>query len=286
MPWEVCFIIIPSRFYHNDTSYRNLTPNPHQGNIGCGFMFKPDASFSDSLRFKHYGALYLLSGRGLYEDEYGRRIPLYPGNYIQRLPGVSHSSTVYSTGDWLEFFICFDAETYEHLAALDLLSREPVIHPGLSSALFQQSIYLLDCMKKWPNEKLPFLYLQLQEFAISLFQRSLHKQMDPGTQILMQKASELLCTPPDFPSAQKVASDLELSYESFRKKFKQYFRSSPAAYQLNSRINYSKMLLINTDKPLNEIALLCHFSDAFAFSKAFKKQYGISPSHFRMMYLL
>lgn len=70
-------MIIPSRFYHNDTSYRNLTPNPHQGNIGCGFMFKPDASFSDSLRFEHYGALYLLSGRGLYEDEYGR---CFPGN--------------------------------------------------------------------------------------------------------------------------------------------------------------------------------------------------------------
>lgn len=276
---------IPSHFYHNDTAYRDLGPNPRHGNISCGFLFKPDASFSDSHCFDHYGALYLLSGKGLYKDGQGHHIPLYPGNYLQRLPGVSHSSTVYPTGDWLEFFVCFDTETYEHLADLDLLSQEPVIHPGLSSVHFQQAVYLLDCMKQWPNEKLPFLYLQLQEFAISLYQRSLHKQMDPGTQLLMQKASELLCTPPEFPSAQNVAADLGLSYENFRKKFKQYFRTSPAAYQLNSRINYSKTLLINTTKPLNEIALLCHFSDAFTFSKAFKKQYGISPSHFRLMYL-
>lgn len=276
---------IPECYYKNDAIYRNLTNDNRNGVINCGFMFKPDASYSQSLSFEHYGAFYLLSGRGIYQDELGRRISLYPGNYVQRLPGVPHSTLVEPTGDWLEFFICFGADTYHHLEALDLLSSEPVIHPGLSPILFQKCIHILNCMKHWPNSKQATLYLNLQDFAIELYQRSLHKQMDPATQLLMQKASELLCTPPEFKSAHETAATLNMTYESFRKKFKQYFRVSPAAYQLNSRINYSKTLLLNTNKTLNEIALLCHFSDAFAFSKAFKKQYGISPSIFRQMYL-
>lgn len=275
---------IPERFYKNDTIYRSITNSSRNGVINCGFLFKPDTTYSDSLRFEHYGAFYLLSGKGLYQDEYGRKIPLHPGDYIQRIPDVTHSVTIHSTGDWLEFFVCFGAETYHHLTNLNLLSADPVIHPGLSPILFQKCTYLLDCMKNLPNDKQSVLYLYLQEFAMELYQRSLHNQMEPAVQGLLQKASELLCASPDFPSAQEVAHLLDMSYENFRKKFKQYFRMSPAAYQLTSRINYSKTLLLNTDKTLNEIALLCHFSDAFAYSKAFKKHYGISPSVFRLMY--
>lgn len=276
---------IPEKYYKNDTIYRNITSSSRDGVINCGFMYKPDSSFNQFDCFEHYGAFFLLSGRGIYQDKHGEKILLYPGDYVQRLPGVPHATLVQPTGDWLEFFICFGAETYQHLVNLDLLSPKPVIHPGLSPLLFQKCTYLLDCMKTWPNDKQSLLYLNLQEFAMELYQRSLHKQMKPETQILMQKASELLCTPPEFTSAQEVAFLLNMSYENFRKKFKQYFRSSPSAYQLTSRINYSKTLLLNTKKSLNEIALICHFSDAFAFSKAFKNQYGISPSIFRQMYL-
>lgn len=93
------------------------------------------------------------------------------------------------------------------------------------------------------------------------------------------------CDPPDFISPREAAAKLDMGYESFRKKFKVYFHDSPSAYQLNARINYSKTLLLDTEKCLNEIALLCHFSDTFAFSKAFKKYYGVAPSVFREMHL-
>ena len=282
---EVFAMGISQSYFKNDSVYGNLSRNPRNGTIGCGFLFKPDASYSQSLCFEHYGAFYLLSGKGMYRDESGRETPVYAGDYVQRLPDVPHSTTVYPTGDWLEFFICFGAETYEHLADLNLLSREPVIHPGLSTILFKKCAYLLAYMKNGSGDRQPFLYLQLQEFAMELYQHSLHKQMGLGVQRLMQKASELLCTPPEFKSPHEVAALLDMGYENFRKKFKAYFHDSPSVYQLNARINYSKTLLLDTKKSLNEIALLCHFSDAFAYSKAFKKYYGIAPSLFRQMYL-
>lgn len=283
--WERRVMGIPENYFKNDCMYGSISDDSRNGTIGCGFLFKPDASFSESLCFDHYGAFYLLSGRGLYQDESGREILLHPGDYVQRLPDHPHSTTVYPDGNWLEFFICFGAETYEHLANLNLLSREPVIHPGLSAIFFKKCTCLLEYMKSWSNDRQPFLYLQFQEFAMELYQRSQCRQMDPGMQRQMQKASELLCGAPEFPSPQEVAAALGIGYENFRKKFKLYFHGSPASYQLQARINYSKTLLLDTGKSLNEIALLCHFSDAFAYSKAFKKYYGISPSLFRQMYL-
>lgn len=272
-------------YFKNDTVYGNLFGDPVNGTVGCGFLFKPDASYSQTLCFEYYGAFYLLSGKGVYRDADGTAYPLTAGDYVQRLPHRSHSTEICPTGDWLEFFICFGKETYEHLANLQLLSRSPVIRPGISPILFRKCAVLLETMKHCPHDRLPSVYLQLQEFAIELHQQSQHRQMDFGLQRTMQRASELLCTPPAFPSPQQVASELQMGYENFRKKFRAYYHDAPASYQLNARMNYSRTLLLDTRKSLNEIALLCRFSDAFAFSKAFKKHYGISPSLFRQMYL-
>lgn len=276
---------IPASYYKTDTIYRTLTGVRRNGELGCGFMYKPDSTFSDTYCFDYYGAFLLLDGSGYHTDQYGKRVPVYPGDFVQRIPDAPNSTEVIPDGKWLEFFVSFGTDTFLHLVDVGLLSDQPVIHPGLSSLILQKCAYLLRCMKSWPNDKQPQLYLNLQEFAIELYQRSLHKQMDHRTQLLMQRAAELLCASPEFPSAQATAQRLGMNYETFRKKFRQYFRCSPAAYQLTARITYSKTLLLNTRKNLNEIALICHFSDAFSYSKAFKKYYGISPSYFRQMYL-
>lgn len=92
----------------------------------------------------------------------------------------------------------------------------------------------------------------------------------------------MLCENPEKKiTGQMVANRLDMGYESFRKKFKSLYHISPNAYQLNYRINYAKTLLSDERKTLEEIAVLCGFSDGFAFSKAFKKRCGISPEQFR-----
>ncbi len=230
---------IPDSYYQTDTIYRSLNGSRPNGELGCGFMYKPDNSFSSTHCFDYYGAFLLLDGSGFHTGLHGKRVPIYPGDFVQRLPDIPNHTEVTPDGKWLEFFVVFGADTFRHLTDIGLLSDQPVFHPGLSSLIFRKCTYLLECMKTWPNDKQPQLYLNLQEFAIELYQRSLHKQMDANTQLLMQKASEMLCASPSFPSAQEVSLRLDMKYETFRKKFRQYFRCSPAAYQLTARINYS-----------------------------------------------
>lgn len=276
--------IAPS-FFKSDCFYEQLSGNTSQGRIGCGFLFKPSTAFTQTQCNDYYSAVYLLSGSGFYRDEVGREVSLRPGDLIQRLPGLSHTTEISPAGDWLEFFVHFGPEAFENLVQLGILSREPVLHPGLSNALFEKCTGLIDYARSCSGERLPSLYLLLQEFTIELHQLARHNQLSPRLQSSMEQAAELLCAPPEFIPPQDAAALLGMGYVNFRKKFTLYFNCSPAAYQLKGRLSHSKTLLLNTKLKLEEIAQQCRFSDAFSYSKAFKKAYGISPSVFRKMYL-
>ena len=130
---------IPRAYFSNATVHRSLSPSPEDGILSCGFLVKPTARDTDrDLVFSYYGGFLLLSGGGEYQDAAHPSIPLRPGCFVQRLPGVPHSTIVRPTGDWLEFFVCIGREVFESMANLGLLSREPVLFPGLTEHLCGQ----------------------------------------------------------------------------------------------------------------------------------------------------
>jgi AraC-like DNA-binding protein len=59
----------------------------------------------------------------------------------------------------------------------------------------------------------------------------------------------------------------------------------PGDYLLQYRLNQAKKLLITNRSPLHEVAQAAGFNDPFHFSKAFKKQFEISPSDFRAKFI-
>ena len=73
------------------------------------------------------------------------------------------------------------------------------------------------------------------------------------------------------------------------KYFIQFFHShtgySPKQYRIHQRMNYSVKLLADPANTLAHIAMRLHFSDQYAFSKAFKKYYGEAPGAFRKQYV-
>ncbi len=75
--------------------------------------------------------------------------------------------------------------------------------------------------------------------------------------------------------------DVYMSENGFILKFKREMGVTPLAYLNRIRIRKSKEYLLNTNKPLSEIASLCGFENAYYFSNAFKRQVGVSPREFR-----
>jgi len=70
---------------------------------------------------------------------------------------------------------------------------------------------------------------------------------------------------------------------SFSRRFRQLFGKSPVAYMTQLRTNRAKELLIAGNwTNMREVAQQCGFHDEFYFSRRFKKQHGVAPTHYRL----
>jgi AraC-like DNA-binding protein len=72
-----------------------------------------------------------------------------------------------------------------------------------------------------------------------------------------------------------------VSRSSLQREFSEHFGISPKQYIIKLRMNLALRLLVEARLPVREIALSCGFLDEKYFSRAFKKQYGCSPSEMR-----
>ena len=78
-----------------------------------------------------------------------------------------------------------------------------------------------------------------------------------------------------------LAREATISQFHFIRKFQEAFGCSPYRYQLNKRLEMSLALLQDNSLYINDVASRMGFCDIYAFSKAFKKKYGICPSKLR-----
>lgn len=87
---------------------------------------------------------------------------------------------------------------------------------------------------------------------------------------------------PEIPwSVEGLAKIASLSRAAYAKKFKDYTGETPANYVSKVRIQKSLNLLRTTDRTIADIAESLGFSDAFSFSKVFKKIQGHPPKEYR-----
>jgi AraC-like DNA-binding protein len=72
-----------------------------------------------------------------------------------------------------------------------------------------------------------------------------------------------------------------LSVPQLVRQFRAVYGKTPYQYLVNERLKRSAQLLSDTNIHVNEIANLCGFEDASAFSRAFKKYYQRQPTSYR-----
>ncbi len=82
-------------------------------------------------------------------------------------------------------------------------------------------------------------------------------------------------------SSEALASLACMSRNYFISRFKQTFGISPHQYQIMRRIEQARIRLLKTSDTLSHISEDLGFSDAFHFSRVFKKVTGWSPNNFR-----
>ena len=78
-----------------------------------------------------------------------------------------------------------------------------------------------------------------------------------------------------------IALLCDISPIYFRKLFQKIYKTSPIKYLIKIRINKAKEFLRGDYLSISDIAKLTGFSSVYTFSKAFKKETGISPSEYK-----
>ena len=79
----------------------------------------------------------------------------------------------------------------------------------------------------------------------------------------------------------EMAHQVTLSPSRFCAIFRRCFGLPPGEYQRNTRLTAAKLLLLDSEKTIEQIAYQLGFDDPFHFSKSFKKNSGMSPRQYR-----
>ena len=253
------------------------------GILACGFMTKPTKEHSQyDFMIDYYSCFVLLSGSGYYYTENNEKYPIQVGDFVQRLPGVCHSTEIVPDGTWLEFFISFGRSTYDYLCSLNLLPIDsPVIRIDYDESTLQAFHHILKQMKDVHDEDLSFLSLKLQKLVLSLLNPFKSASSTDSTNDNLEEACRLLSSDISITiSLEDIASAINMSYENFRKQFRDYVGMSPAKYRIEQRMKHAKLMLLSGNS-IKETALLTGYSDTYSFTKQFSHTVGISPGRFK-----
>lgn len=79
----------------------------------------------------------------------------------------------------------------------------------------------------------------------------------------------------------KLAKSAGLSSRQLERLFRKYLNRSPARYYVELRLNRARLLLLQTNMPIIDVALACGFVSASHFSKCYRDFFGKTPRHER-----
>ena len=79
-------------------------------------------------------------------------------------------------------------------------------------------------------------------------------------------------------SPKLVAEEVGISTRQLERLFKRYFNITPHAYMMTLRLERARCLLQQTQMSVTSVAIACGFSGQSAFSKRYKRHFGIFPT--------
>ena len=268
--------------YENQTVYRTMGENPNSGILACGFLKKAVDPNKEAIveqhTFRYYGALLVLSGEGRYEDDQGNDYMLSQGSFVQRLPGRMHKTIVNSTPLWQEFFICIGKELFDSLNSLNIINGKcPVLFLPNAVERIGDYVRFYRDLKSCPQEQLPAMLLRALDLLYSIQSKNeegCQKRRDSDIAQALNYIDEHIR---EHIRTDCICSQSGISYESFRKRFREITGKSPYAYILNKKMELSVHIMLHEGKTVSQTAWELGYPDVYSFSKQFKKSKGVSP---------
>lgn len=231
-----------------------------------------------------YAIVLVNNGQGQFCDDAGFSCALEPGDLLILFPEVGHVYGPAKGNYWNETFVVFEGAIFDLWRAHGVLNpTKPRIRLGRSDYWQKRLIVALWGYDKPGRGAALARLCRFQELLAEMLEQDGQASSDEGDWLAL--ASSLLKVnigkPVDYRA---ISAKLNMSYETFRKRFTRESGVSPGRYLMQQRVQLACELLLRDSVSVKETGIRLGFCDEFHFSRQFKKTVGMTPTAFRKFF--
>lgn len=242
-------------------------------------------SFTSMRVLGSYALVYLTAGSGIYQLQGQTPRPCRAGDILVVFPEIPHGYGPPPGDPWDEVYIVFDGPVFDVWRRGGLLTPEhPILHPHPRLAHIEKLREIVRLTAPAVDSAVQLKAVcALQAFMASVLvsdnRKSNHKPF-PVKPTWLEEAVNKMAEHPEL-SLQQVARSCGLSYETFRKRFRELTGEAPARFRNRQLFLLAQKLIYEDRLSTKELADRLGFCDEFHFSKRFRQVTGQTPGAFR-----
>lgn len=244
---------------------------------------KPPMLKERTRTLNHHALMYILEGKGSFEDAENKICSVSAGTAFYLHPGRWHRFDPDPKTTWTEYWILFDGQGAKRCFGELLPGNNSIYDIGIDDEIIDayEKLFELWFLNSPPNQLilnyfvhsiLSLIYIKIKRIKLQMKDDLISKATSQMKYSLQNKK--------EFDPL-KFSKQEGLSYEAFRKKFKNATNQAPNQFYLQMKINKSKNYLLRPNLNINEVAAMVGISDPYYFSRIFKNKVGVSPNNFR-----
>lgn len=250
--------------------------------ISIGYDFRHGSDFVISRPFGLNEYLFLIIRSTASFEINGQTMQILPGSMILIDKNTPHSfcaDSDFFINDW----IAFTLNESEHLSDLENILNFNTFFTSPDVSMCSEIIKLI-CAEK--NSSGIFKESNIQNMLQIIYNKLRDNSKACKTDIqyhneLQKVRNKIYANPCEKFTIEKLASEINLSKSYFQHCYKVYFNTTPIADVINSRIEYSKQLLMSTSFTISKISDIIGYQNDAQFIKQFKAVVKTTPLQYR-----
>ncbi len=161
------------------------------------------------------------------------------------------------------------------------------IHKDELLESYYKSVQSYLSLSEKPNEQL--LILKFEELLLSLFSNNKHKELTDYFISLCQNQQYHMSRVMEENFGYNLKLEdyallCHMSLSTFKKCFKQYYDTTPAAWLLQKKLDMARHKVVTSDVNINQVSFECGFEDTSHFIRVFKQKNHLTPLQYRQKF--